>query len=419
MKILPLAILFFPTIASAQLSGYVSANYGYHANPLYNYEQASDQTSQSYIDLHHASYFANSSLDLGYVGGLMLFNRFAERNYYEHSLAGRWNITVRGEEEEESNPADSLGAYFSSELKFTARHDKSAFEVYDNSSGALNVSYRVMTGDVLFLRFSNKAEYRSYKMVEEISNLTDILAVSLGSRSRDRVYLELLASAGVKHYTTALTDTSTYETITTGQGGSGTGSGHGNGHGNAKENSGGSSGSSPGFIKKQHLYATPEASTSWQIVMGGMIGKEWEKSSALLGVVYRYNPTTTVRYVAQYVNTSTLSEDIYNDHFAYEGPEAGFKFTQSLPHRIAAALQLQWASRTYGAPALNLDGVQIADKRKDNQATLEVTLSKAFTLAQGVDLEVNLTGSAMKNSSNDEYNDFSAAAVAVGVGIGF
>ncbi len=412
MKILPIVVLLFPTIASAQLSGYVSANYGFHGNPLYNYEQASDQTSQSYIELHHASDFGNSSFDLGYVGGLMLFNHFGERNYYEHSLAGRWNLQV-GEEDEQSGQVDSTGAYLLSELKFTARHDKSAFEVYDNNSGGLNVSYRTLAGGALFMRYSNKAEYRSYALVDELSNFTDILAISLGSRTRDRLNFEVLLSAGIKQYTSALTDTSTYETITTEQGGTGTGHGKGLGNGNAGSNS------SSSFIKKQHLYANPASSTSWQFTAGGIVEKRWEKRSALLGLVYRYNPQTAVRYVAQYVNTSTLSEDIYNDHFAYEGPAADLKFSQTFPQRITAALQLQWAARTYGAPALDLQGVQIADKRTDTIVALELTLTKAFTISEGVDLEVNLTGGAARNKSNDEYNDYSAGAVALGVAVGF
>lgn len=416
MKILSFAILLIPTIAAAQFSGYLSSTYGYHENPLYNYAQTSDRVSQSYVELRHTSDFGNSSLELGYTGGLVLFSEFSERNYYEHSLAGRWNLITR-EPDEDVQEADSSGTYLASELKFTARHDKSLYEVYDNSSGALNVSYRAMTGGALFTRLTNKAEYRSYKLVSELSNFTDLLTASLGSRSRDKLYFEVLVNAGMKHYTTTLNDTSIYETITAIPGGTGTGTGHGNGHGNGKSGTGSST--APGFIKKQHLYATPEASTSWQLLAGATIGKEWEKCSALVGIVYRYNPTTAVRYVAQYVNTSTLSEDIYNDHFSYEGPEAGFRFTQSFPYRISANLQLQWASRTYSAPALSLDGAQVANNRNDTLTALELMLSKAFTIAEGVDLDLNLTGSAMKNRSNDEYNNFSAGAVAVGIGVGF
>ena len=418
LKILPFAILFIPTIAFAQFSGYLSSSYGYNANPLYNYAQAPDQLSQSYIELHHESDFDNSSLDLVYTGGLMVFNQFNERSYYEHSLAGRWGLTTE-EPEDERPEVDSTGAYLASELRFTARHDKNTFEVYDNTSGALNVSYRTMTNGSLFMRISNKAEYRSYKLVDELSNFTDILTLSLGSHVHDRVYFETFLSAGVKHYTTTLNDTSTYETIeSTGSGtGTVTGTGHGNGKGNG--NSGGSSGSAPGFVKKQHLYVTPESNTSWQYVAGAILGKQWATSTATLAFLYRYNPTTTVRYVAQYVSTSTLSEDIYNDHFAYEGAEAGFTFSQSLPKRITAALHFQWAGRTYGAPALSLDGVQVATQRKDNHAALELTLSKGFTIAEGVELEVNLTGNATRNSSNDEYNDYSGSAVAVGVAVGF
>jgi hypothetical protein len=418
MKILRFAILLIPTIATAQLSGYLSSSYGYHGNPLYNYAHASDQVSQSYIELRHESDFDNSSPELGYTGGLMLFNQFAERNYYEHALAGRWNL-ITTDPAEGAQEADSTGAYLASELKFTARHDKSTFEAYDNSSGGLNVSYRTMTGDAMFMRFTNKAEYRSYKLVDELSNITDILAVSLGSRSRDHVDFELLVSAGLKHYTMTLTDTSTYETISSDGTGTGTGTGTGNGNGHGKGNGNGNSGTSPGLVKKQHLYVTPESNNSWQYAVGGIIAKQWTKSSASFGFVYRFNPSTAVRYVAQYVNTSTLSEDLYNDHFAYEGPEASLKFTQTFPYRISGTVQLQWASRTYGGPALALDGTQTAGKREDTHLGGEVTVSKAFTIFGGVDLEILLTGNAVRNQSNDAYNDFSASSVALGAAIGF
>jgi len=48
-----------------------------------------------------------------------------------------------------------------------------------------------------------------------------------------------------------------------------------------------------------------------------------------------------------------------------------------------------------------------------------LTLSKAITIAQGVDLVLNLTGSITRNQSNDQYNDFSGGAVAVGASLGF
>jgi hypothetical protein len=418
MKKFTFLLLLIPSFTAAQFSGYVSASYGFNGNPLYNYERVSDQIAQSFIDLRHLSEFESSSLEFGYTGGLMLFNQLWERSYYEHSLAGRWNLTVR-EAQEENQQVDSSGAYLLSELKATARIDKSAFEVYDNKSVALNVSYRTMTGSTFFVRFANRAEYRSYPLVQELTNVTDIFAVSLGSRSSNHLWFEVVASAGMKHFTMALSDTSTYETITTVTTGTGTGIGHGNGKGVGNGKSSGSGSSSTSFVKKEHLYVTPEASTSWQYSMGGTVGKEWEKGSLRLGVVYRYNPLTTIRYVAQYVNTSTLSEDIYNDHFTYEGPEAGLRYLQSFPLRITSVLQFQWASRSYAAPALTLDGVQTGEKRKDTSLSFELTFSKAMAIVDGVDLEVNLTTIASRNQSNDEYNDFSTSAVSLGVAIGF
>lgn len=67
----------------SQFSGYISTTYGYHGNPLYNALSTPDKIGQSYLQLGYEKEYESSILTLGYVNGLALFNKFADRNYLE------------------------------------------------------------------------------------------------------------------------------------------------------------------------------------------------------------------------------------------------------------------------------------------------------------------------------------------------
>ena len=56
--------------AQAQFNGFASASYGYHSDPLYNYETIPDQLRQAYLALHYLQPAVKGTRSAAYVGGL-------------------------------------------------------------------------------------------------------------------------------------------------------------------------------------------------------------------------------------------------------------------------------------------------------------------------------------------------------------
>jgi hypothetical protein len=85
-------ILLLSSSAHSQVSVYAAGSYGYTTNPMYNYEEVSDQVKQGYFQAMYGTHMGTSSLLVSYVNGLALFNSFADRNYLEHSVSGLYNM---------------------------------------------------------------------------------------------------------------------------------------------------------------------------------------------------------------------------------------------------------------------------------------------------------------------------------------
>jgi hypothetical protein len=114
-----------------------------------------------------------------------------------------------------------------------------------------------------------------------------------------------------------------------------------------------------------------------------------------------------------------LTEDIYLDYFSYAGSEFRTSISQRLPLDLNMQLALEGARRTYVAPAVDLNGVESAPERIDLRGSAEVTLSRYFELGEGLGLDLHLIVTALRNQSNDAYNDFGLASVAAGLGVGW
>jgi hypothetical protein len=71
-----------------------------------------------------------------------------------------------------------------------------------------------------------------------------------------------------------------------------------------------------------------ESTNTASQVAGGFFGSlTWKSGSLSADALYRFNTGSASRYLAQYANTSILSEDIYNDFAHYQvGISAGVGF---------------------------------------------------------------------------------------------
>ena len=406
--------------ASAQLSGFVSASYGYHRNPLYNYERIPDQLRQSYLELQYAHPLGNGTISAGYVSGLMIFNTFTDRNYYEHNgrivfqqAFGKIPQAPRiakpaqegevdeeeEEEEEEQADRDSVRSYLDVTARFGARHDKTAFREFDNVGGSLAGSYRFRVGS-MFVRVHNDAGIRSYVNLAELSNMFDVLSVRLGRFSPGGLVFGVVMQGGIKHFTNTVDDTT--QSVVEEDNGSGKGKGGATLIGTTTD-----------------VLATASSTTSSQLAGGVFGGSSWSTGSLSVDLLYRHNLGSKTRYLIQYANTSMLDEDIYNEFFSYDGPSIVIAYRQILPLGLQAIVGIDVARKRFSAPALSLNGDILAEQRIDIRSSAELWLSRYIELFDGVGLDIALSAEAVRNQSNDDYNDFSLGQVGVSLGIGF
>lgn len=416
--VLTACCIFLPSLgAMAQMSGYMSTAYMHHDNPLYNYENSSDRLSESYLEVRYEREFAASMLTFGYVSGLMIFNNFTDRNYYEHTLTGTYtkkflnessaSVPTAYEDEAQSDQNgldDSTDAYLSFGLTAGARHDKEVYKEFDNFGTGLSISYRFVMNDRLFARISNLFAYRRYAYIPELSNITEALRLDLGNRSSSMTAYGIRIGGGFKHYVSSIYDTTQFEQRRSF---------------NLTNPGKGKGGAALRVPSSKKLLISPGVNVTYQLSATVYFSKKWDGTSFDAEITYRYNPTSTTRYLAQYVNSSILSEDIYNDHFSYQGPEGRLTYKQDLLFGITSTwlLDLQW--KTFGAPAFNLDGEVIGSKRRDLRAGTDLTLSRNVNLSDGASLEISLLAALLRNQSNDMYNDFSSFSIAIALGIGF
>lgn len=439
------------SILYSQFSAFTSAGFGYNNNPLYNYQKLGDQLKQTYTELNFKKDYESSQLGLKYISGLMIFNRFEARNYYEHRFLSNYKIkfsnkTNRVENQEasvESNPEqedeleeteqddesltevedsvvnenenpepsveeiliveDSTSDFLDLGILASARHDKQMYKEFDNFGVDLLSSYRSIIIENIYYRLYNSLGYRNYNNLMELSNITEQLLFQIGNNNNKEIHYGINLSVGYKFYTKTVYDTSRFEPTRTFI---------------EKKPGTGKPGAKLKIFSDKKILTQPQATGTLQIATGFFFEKDWNNTGIEASVLYRYNPKSSVRYLAQYANTSILTDDIYNDHFSYRGIEAKLRFKQILPFNINMLFDIAYQQKRFEAPALNLIGEKISTNRNDLRSTIEMYLSKYIDIADGLGLDLYVSGVLLRNQSNDQYNDFSLYGISGGFGIG-
>ncbi|MCX6138609.1 MAG: hypothetical protein NTV54_14070, partial [Ignavibacteriales bacterium] len=385
-------------------------------NPLCNYENVSDILHQSYAELTYAAMDDDwSSLNFRYIGGLTLFTKLSDRNYYEHSLRAEYSLRLRKNTEEaeddttEVNPADSTNSFFQASLGASARHDRTIFREYDNAGLSGRLAYRIPIGEENFVRASMTAGARSYLHLSGLTNLSGICAVEIGSQYHGDFQWGIILGAGLMQYPHAAYDTSRFEetpayviTITATNSGSGKG-------GIAYDTSIASS--------EKLLLARPKSQSSYQLQGGMYCTLSWNSGSLRCDGLFRRNFSMGVHSLLLNMDTSHLNEDIYNDFFSYEGPELTLSMQQLLPFEIQSTCTVGSAVRSFSIPAMDLDGNVTSPTRTDVNTAIEIFLSHGISLFGYSGIEISLGTSYMRNKSNDFYNDCSQWSLMAGLGI--
>ena len=389
--------------------------------------------------------------ELGYTGSLVIFNRFSERNYYEHAVLGRYFIRLTkdsgkgssppdsGEQDENSadeflsdsssateNPAgidsssagdtlavsfednsedtDSTDGYLTFSVAGSARHDKEVYADFDNIGTDATVAYRFIASEHYFLRLTNSLGVRNYQSVNALSNVTDIVNAEYAPTKPGSIRYGFLFSAGVKFYTNSEYDTTTFETKRTG---------------NLVQKLGGKGKPGANQQLKKTILIQPKSSRTTQMALGVCGSTRVAAMGIESRLLFRRNPSSNSRYLAQHSASSTLTTDLYNDSFSYEGFEGEVRLTHDFPFSVHTVVNVAYERKNFNVPALTLAGTELANKRRDLRTLLALTLSRDFALSQQVTLDVSLDIDAIRNRSNDEYSDFSGNSISLAAGLAF
>ena len=379
-----LCALLLPALASGQVSGYVSATHGSNSNPLYNYEMIADRPTEGYWELTYTDEDDLRTVEIGYVGGVMLFRDLAPRNYLEHRAVVKYRA----------------GGLLLSGL-LGARHDRPEFKEFNNYGAEAGIAYTWGEENEPRLELSDRLGLRTYEYLKELNNITNEATLSVTTGNRTVLLFRAFAAVGIKHFTTSTIDSSAFSEVS----GSGNpGGGNGGGSGNSK--------------KQSQLVAEASANT-FQITGGIALAKEWTGGGIEGEARYRIDPGTDTRLINQIANSTIIGEDIYNDHFSYAGPELAFTLRHTLPLDLRFSVTGEAQQKNYLVPAYDLMGVETYPDRVDRRGSLQTSLARSFPVGESVSVDLTLSVLALRNESNDTYNDFSVRSFGVSLGIGW
>ena len=125
---------------------------------------------------------------------------------------------------------------------------------------------------------------------------------------------------------------------------------------------------------------------------------------------YQLNLRKDTRYLGS--TTGLIADDeIFDDHYGYEGPQASLMLTQILPWDIKARLSGSWQRRTYSTqPAYDDAGTQLAARRLDTRSAVNLTVTVPVP---ALSCTIGLAYDRIWNTSNDPFYAYTNNAFTV------
>jgi hypothetical protein len=369
MKLLSIVLagLVVTMPAFGQWNASVSAGMLVDDNAFNNYLQVHDRISELSLQTGYAWETDQNSIGLFYSGGVNLFSVTPSRTFYEHSPGTSYTQIFGGD-----------GATILNALALYAiRDNRDEYELYDHAQLSLQCNLRHYLSESSSLRAGYSFRSVSFSTLTDFDYLEHALFVQMGWTVASKTSLFLQTDLAYKSYSTSNVDSQSAMT---------SGAGYGRRGGKA---------STPGVTQ---LIGT--------IKLGQGI---WDGTGLSLMGQYQVSLQKESRFLV--FSGGTLTDDeLFDDHYGYEGPLASLTVTQLLPYdlRIRASGTLQRRAYT-DRPALDLVGNIVASQRLDNRSVFSLSVEKMF---DSLGMRMVIVYDYILNSSNDSYYDYRNGAVA-------
>jgi hypothetical protein len=306
-----------------------------------------------------------------YTGAMNYYSLNTARTYQLHSLGGEYSRTF-GDESETTLEA---------KLSFDTRLDRAEFSVYDYSQFTGFASVKNFFTEMSLGQLSYNFRSMNFRELTDFSFTEHSIAAKYSRQYSTGTTVILNVDLGGKIYT------SSSDTLST-PGGKGRG-------------------------KNSISQFLPSVI---QTIGSARVGQSvWEGTGLSILAQYQWNLLKQTRYMSS--EYGLISDDeIFDDHYGYEGLMLQGMLTQKLPFDAQFRLILSKQDRLYSnLPAYDLLGNQIASQRNDSRTSSTLNLTKSFE-SLGIDLTISYD--YIINASNDPLYDYTNNAVSVGVSIG-
>ncbi len=386
-------------------------------NIFRNYSGQGDMVFMPYAQLGYGSAISDfSSLRFGYSGDFYFFNEMSHRDFSVH--AGDFSYSRLWPE---SNTLLSLGASVESRL------NPSDYSYYNYTTGGVFGSFKYYLRDDLMLLARYNLIGKKFKEFEEFNFAEQVFDLRIRHFLPSRTTLSVNAAYYNKSYTSDVeTLDSTFvsaDDITSG-GFPGPMGQRGRGWGMANRLEQFLPEDFEGFYR--YGVSSERFEGTSQLKLGASVAQNIAEGTGLmLAYTARINPHSRNRYLTNLGESVLNNEELFDDHYSYNGHEAKVQLRQMLPGQSMLTLLFTVRSRKYsGRPAYDLLGSPLTSgaSRLDEALLFTAQYSKSITagwLGALESLDVVFQGGAGRNSSNDEYYNYKSVWFSMGVEKGF
>ena len=377
MKALPLmlaACMILSIPASAQWSAGAYLGTLLDDNAFNNHLQLGDRVTELSLQTAYDWQTDASDLRIFYTGAGSSFALVPSRTFYEHN-AGMTYSRLFGADE--ATLLNTGGTY-------SIRSNRDEYTVYDHSQLGLHLSLRHYLSELFMmkggyaLRLASFAELPDFDYAEHVLFMQG--AVSLPTKTT----IMLQADLAFKKYLTPNADSA-----------SASPGGYGKG-------------------RRQESISTPGVT---QLIGTLKIGQSVAEGTGLsLTGQYQLSLQKELRYLT-FLEGRLTDDELFDDHYGYEGPLGSLLVTQLLPADIRLRISGTVQQRRYSdRPAYDLAGIEAAPQRIDHRSTFSLSIDKPI---DSLGMHLTLVYDYIINASNDGFYDYRNNAVAVRISFAY
>lgn len=364
MIALALSVLSTEAGAQFRFGGQMAAMYDDNVNN--NYLQISDQITQFALQAAHDWRSEVRSTQVFYTGSLNYFDNLNERTFHYHSL-GLVHSRFLGQ-----GQATTLSAG----ATYNLRRNRVAYAFYDHRQFSAYANVKHHLTEYWLGRLSYSLRYFNFAELPEFNYVEHYAFAQLTATLTTKTTIIVEADLGSKIYTTTSVDELTSMRGHYGHGGS------------------------------RHMSSQPQVT---QFIGIARIGQNLVDGTGLsVTAQYQISLKKDGRYLS-YDDGVISDDELFDDHYGYEGPQVSVMLTQLLPAGMVAKITCSTQERSFSArPAYDLAGIQVAAERRDSRTQLSAQFVKPF---KPLGFSLGLVYDYIRNTSNDIYYSFANHAL--------